>query len=309
MTKNTGKLISETKTFCPGHITGFFEKPQKKTQNNLYYGSRGSGFSLKKGISTIVKIYESSKTNYNISINGSRNVDTEVSTWVVNEYIKYIDNNNYFIDIDHKLEIPIGFGLGTSGSAALSLSYALNDSLSLGFDRFKAAQIAHNADIICNTGLGTVIAEFYGGFEIRKTAGGPGIGIVEKIPINNYKAIILCLNPISTQKILNQDLDDVNYIGNQMIERISISKNIEEFLIMSHYFSDLLKLTQGVCSESIKRLNSNGFECAVALFGETVFTIVRNNEVDEIKRLFSDYSSVIVSDIDNNGVRILESKK
>ena len=37
-------------------------------------------------------------------------------------------------------------------------------------------QIAHNAEIASNTGLGTVIAEFTGGFEIRTGIGGPGIG-------------------------------------------------------------------------------------------------------------------------------------
>ena len=31
-----------------------------------------------------------------------------------------------FISVEHESEIPIGYGLGSSGSAALSLSYALN---------------------------------------------------------------------------------------------------------------------------------------------------------------------------------------
>ncbi len=57
----------------------------------------------------------------------------------------------------------------------------------------QAAQIAHSADIICKTGLGTVISEFTGGFEIRTSFGGPGIGKILKMPISSW---ILCSNTL-----------------------------------------------------------------------------------------------------------------
>ena len=41
-------------------------------------------------------------------------------------------------------------------------------------------KIAHEAEIYCKTGLGTVFAENIGWFEIRTHAGIPGIGKIKK---------------------------------------------------------------------------------------------------------------------------------
>ena len=97
-----------------------------------------------------------------------------MSEWITEEYLKDLYNRPYYVNIKHGISIPIGFGLGSSGAGALSLSYALNDALDIGLGRNQTAQIAHHGDIACKTGLGTVIAEFLGGFEIRTSIGAPG---------------------------------------------------------------------------------------------------------------------------------------
>lgn len=189
--------VAVAKAFSPGHVTGFFEIPTGY-DHYLLKGSKGAGFSIDRGIATAVQVYESPRTDYRISINGKRTQSAEVSNWVVNEYLKLVDRS-YFISIDHDIGIPVGFGLGSSGAAALSLSYALNSALDIGLSKTQAAQIAHHAEVACKTGLGTVIAEFAGGFEMRTRAGAPGVGAVSKIDLDGYKAIIMCLAPISTK--------------------------------------------------------------------------------------------------------------
>ncbi|MDW3631948.1 MAG: hypothetical protein QOK71_10955, partial [Nitrososphaeraceae archaeon] len=172
-----GDLVARCTAFSPGHITGFFEKPKNKNQNTnpLFYGSKGAGFSFKRGVTTSVELYKSKKKWYQIYINNSLTNNAEVSEWVTQYYFDKFDFS-YYIKINHSIDIPIGYGLGTSGAAALSLSYALNKALDIKFLREQAAQIAHIAEIACNTGLGTVISEFYGGLEIRTSFGAPGIG-------------------------------------------------------------------------------------------------------------------------------------
>src|SRR5918995_4447714 len=124
-----GQPIALAKAFSPGHITGFFEAPHDISSFDfLCKGSKGAGFSIDRGVSTTVSLYESTKPNYyQISINGTKSRSAEVSKWVIEEYLKHT-NRPYFISVHHDVEIPIGFGLGSSGAAALSLSYALNQA-------------------------------------------------------------------------------------------------------------------------------------------------------------------------------------
>nr|MDQ5860502.1 GHMP kinase [Thermoproteota archaeon] len=133
--------IAVAKAFSPGHITGFFEVPHDISPfSPMHRGSKGAGFSIDKGITTTVYVHETSKPEYELWINGIKSHNAEVSKWVVEEYLKFADRP-YFISIHHDVEIPVGFGLGSSGAAALSLSYALNRALNTGFNRTQAAQI------------------------------------------------------------------------------------------------------------------------------------------------------------------------
>jgi pantoate kinase len=299
--------IALAKAFSPGHITGFFEAPHDiSCFHFLHRGSKGAGFSIDRGIATTAYLYESAKPEYQISINGIKSRNAEVSKWVIEEYLKLADRP-YFISIHHDVEIPIGFGLGSSGAAALSLSYALNQVLDAGLNRTQAAQIAHHAEIAYNTGLGTVIAEFAGGFEMRTSPGAPGIGSVSKINLDkNYKVVVLCLAPILTKSFLTNRINEINGLGGIMLSELSASKSLDDFLKMSHGFAEMLSLTEGRCKGPIAALKTRGIKSSVALFGQTVFTVVsqaRAAEAADALRQFG--GTLIVCNIDMAGARML----
>ena len=301
-----GELIARCTAFSPGHITGFFEKPENKKHNTdlLFYGSKGAGFSFKKGVTTSVELYKSKNKWYQIYINTSLTTNAEVSKWVVQYYLDKFDFSCY-IKINHSIDIPIGYGLGTSGAAALSLSYALNNALNINSSKEYAAQIAHIAEIECNTGLGTVISEFYGGLEIRTSFGAPGIGKLTKIELNNYKAIILCISPLSTKQILTNYSNNANSLGQKMVEQLLLSKDVNSFLRMSYQFADFLGLTQGICAKPIEKLNRLGVDSSIGMFGETIFTLVPPNEVSSVTSVLKKFpGTLLVSDIDNRGALI-----
>ena len=306
-TSEIGDLVAMCTAFSPGNITGFFEKPNdKKNQNTdlLFYGSKGAGFSFKKGVTTSVELYKSKNKWYQIYINNLLTNNAEVSEWVAQYYLDKFDFT-YYIKINHFIDIPIGYGLGTSGAAALSLSYALNKALDIKFLKEQAAQIAHIAEIECNTGLGTVISEFYGGLEIRTSFGAPGIGKVTKIELDNYKAIILCISPLSTKKILSNYSNNANILGKKMVERLLLSKDVNSFLRMSYEFADFLGLTKGLCAKPIEELNNCGIDCSIGMFGETIFTLVPPNEISTVTSVLKKFrGTLIVSDIDNRGAVI-----
>jgi pantoate kinase len=246
-------------------------------------------------------MFDDRSSGYQISINGITAENAEVSQLVLQQYLKFL-RRPYYIKIEHDVDIPIGFGLGSSGAAALSLSYALNEAAKVGLSVEEAAQIAHWAEIVCGTGLGTVIAEYVGGFETRTRAGAPGIGIIRKIELKGYKVIIFCMGPISTKLVLRGNSD----IGFGWRDDPPRTVSIKDFVSMSYEFVSKMGLTKGRCKEPIEALRAHGFDSSVALFGDTIFTIIPEDQVSEAEKCLGALNGKLLTcGIDNTGARVL----
>ncbi|MGB7953215.1 MAG: hypothetical protein WCF23_04480 [Candidatus Nitrosopolaris sp.] len=295
--------VAIAKAFSPGHITGIVKRASIPCRHFLYQGSEGAGFSIDRGVTTTVSLFDDRNSRYQISINGRTVEDADVSQLVLQQYLKFIERP-YYIKIEHDIEIPIGFGLGSSGAAALSLSYALNHSLKVGLSAEQAAQIAHYAEIVCRTGLGTVIAEYTGGFETRTSAGAPGIGTIRKIELKGHRAIIFCMAPISTKSILSHNFDLKSGWSDNAWLKAAV--DIKDFVNMAYEFVSNMGLTEGRCKEPISSLKSHGFDSSVALFGDTIFTIVPEDRVREAELCLVGFSGQLFTcSVDNVGARVL----
>jgi pantoate kinase len=206
----------------------------------------------------------------------------------------------------------MGFGLGSSGAAALSLSYAINKALNIQLKKVEAAQIAHCADIVCKTGLGTVAALYAGGYEIRLKPGAPGRALTLTKELSDYVASILCISSLSTRSMLNNQLLDKadKSCSRKLINRLKSMDDVDGFLDASFSFADALGLTNGICRGPIGALKSQGFKCSVALFGETVFTVVHRERAREVRSCLSRFKGTIIeANVDSLGPRMIcESK-
>ena len=109
--------VAIAKAFCPGHITGIARRASFPGRHFLFYGSEGAGFSIDRGVTTTVNLFDDRNSRYQISINGRTVEDADVSQLVLQQYLKFIERP-YYIKIEHDIEIPIGFGLGSSGAAS-----------------------------------------------------------------------------------------------------------------------------------------------------------------------------------------------
>lgn len=294
------------RAFAPGHITGFVEFP-KIESGILFKGSKGAGVCIEKGIITEAWVYKSDVNKVEIEIDGYTS-DTEVSSYVVNEYINMLEYPVY-IRIKHRVDIPIGYGLGSSGAAALSLSYALNKALGTGLSKQDAARIAHKADIECRCGAGTVIAEYHGGFEMRLSSGAPGIGVVNSMPLHGYKVIALCINPYPTREFLTNRMDMINGLGGKMLKRLVSDPSVDEFMDMSLTFAKSIEFISSEASTIIDRLREYGYGTSVALFGNTVFSIVKDCYAEHLYSILAgikdEKSILLISDVDNRGARLI----
>ena len=283
----------EATAFCPAHITGFFKAHLDDNQDALEnLGSMGAGFSIKQGVTTRVKINtkDNQESNFRITTKGYQSDKTDVSEFVLNEFLKLGEFSNKFFDIEHEISIPVGYGLGSSGAVALSLSFALDQALKTKLDKSMIGQIAHNAEVNCKTGLGDVLASFHGGFEIRVKPGAPGIGNVEKIVTDKISIIMICFSPISTNKFLKEHLSQINGLGGKMVNKLLESKNYEHFQDMSLEFAKYVDVMTPRMQKLVNELSENNIKCGIALFGETVFSMIpkenENKVLEDFTKIF-----------------------
>lgn len=300
----------EAKAFCPAHITGFFKACLYDNQNNLEnLGSMGAGFSIKQGVTTRVKIQskKDQASNFRITTHGYQSDKTDVSEFVLSEFLKLGEFSNHFFEIEHNISIPVGYGLGSSGAVALSLSYALNQALQTKLEKTAIGKIAHNAEVSCKTGLGDVLASYHGGFEIRVKPGAPGVGHVEKISTEKISIIMICFSPISTNRFIKEQLSQINGLGGKMVNRLLESKNYENFQDMSLEFAEYANVMTPRMQKVIEKLSKNNIKCGIALFGETIFSMVPQREESKVVEILQKYSDgiIIQSELDDNGARVL----
>ena len=200
--------------------------------------------------------------------------------------------------------IPVGYGLGSSGAVALSLAFALNKALGTNLSRTKIGQIAHNAEIHCKTGLGTVLSSYHGGFEIRTKHGAPGIGSLQKIH-TDYTAVVICFSPISTKQFIKTELSKINGLGGKMVTKLLKSRDQMEFLDMSLEFARYVDVITPQMQKVIDDLSKNGFKSGVAMFGETVFTLVPKTKESHVMQILKKYDGLIIkTGIDKSGARV-----
>ena len=298
-------LIMMATAFCPAHITGFF-KAELDKEDSKQLGSLGAGFSIQKGVKTTVTVREKTKhdiSDFAIKVNGFESGDMRVSELVLSRFrVK-----GKFIDVTHDIDVPVGYGFGCSAAVALSLSIALNDALDCKLTKIQVAQIAHDIEIECRTGLGDVLASYHGGFEVRVKPGAPGIGQVKKINSKEKRdVIIICFNPISTKKFLKEKISSINGLGGKMVKKLIESNDTEEFQDMSVKFAKYVNVVTPKMNQVINLLHKNGIKCGVALFGETVFSLVTKNEKNKVKEILKQFDDglIITSKIDNSGARL-----
>lgn len=294
--------------FCPAHVTGFFTAELENKESPELIGSLGAGFSMQEGVTTTVRARLKTKyddSNFKLNINGYKSDNTQVSEFMINEFLNIV-NYEYFIEVFHDIPIPVGYGLGCSGAVALSLGIALNQALGTKLSKTQVGQIAHNAEIKCRTGLGDVLASYHGGFEIRTKSGAPGIGAIQKIKTNSSDVIIICFSPISTKEFLNERLSSINGLGGKMVKELLKSKDCNEFQDMSIKFAKYVEVITPRMNEVINELHENGIKCGVALFGETIFSLISSDMENKVMKILQKYKEGIIirSKIDNAGARL-----
>ncbi len=93
------------------------------------------------------------------------------------------------------------------------------------------------------------------------------------------------------------------------MDELVTKPRVDEFMKLSRSFAESTSLTSERVRRTLADADGEGFVCSMAIFGETVFSIVRQDEVEGLLKIFRRHKrpkyDVINAQIDFKGARIL----
>ena len=286
----------------PHRISGFFEIVDEingiKINNPEKIGSRGAGFNLNSFGRTeiIIEEWEDLKQNCcQVYINNEElNANAETTYFIFN-YLKNFFKKYIKIKIIHKFDFPVGCGYGASGSGALGTVYGLDCLLNLGFSLYEKGRIAHIAEVINKTGLGTVCGQLAGGLCMLKEPGYPCN--FERISIpHNLKIFCGSFGIIATKSILtNPELSlRIKKAGNKALAKLMKNPTIKTFVSVSNEFvkdTDMLSILDlKEVRELIENLNQlNIIGASMNQLGRSVYAICKKRDERKVLEVFECY--------------------
>jgi pantoate kinase len=228
------------------------------------------------------------------------------------EYLVGRQASRLRIDIDHEVAVPIGAGFGTSAAGTLSAAIALADALDLKLTLNEIAMVTHRAEVVSNTGLGTVPALLQGGFVLVRVAGGPGLAVLDKIPFESSLRIVAChFGPISTEKALSTHgiRSRVNAQGRRTLRRILENPTPRSFMSECRKFAEHLGLLSIQARRAISMANEVGAVGATQnMLGDAIHALV---ELEDSAKLCNRFrrafprAVVFTSRIQQGGARLI----
>lgn len=313
--RNT-KVKRIVEAFSPGGLSSFFEicdtKDGKPIIQSERIGARGGGFVIDKGVSTRVEVEQANTNIVNVWINGKLTPEAETSRTVADVLLSK-KSGKYDVTIKHKIDIPVGAGFGSSAGGALGTALALSKALNLNFTYNQLGRIAHAAEIKCRTGLGTVGPIMLGGCILTIEPGGPGVSIIDRIPLtSNYVVVTGTFGPTATKQVLSsaEKRCEVNRWGKKTLNLIIENPTLENFLLRSLEFA----VNTGFMTDNCRRLvqlaeDAGAIGSAQNMVGEAIHAVIEEENAEKVVETFKQVlpkENILKAKIDFQGAKLVE---
>jgi pantoate kinase len=302
MSDNTRSITAEV----PLRISGFFEivdeidgvmitDPEK-------IGSRGAGFNLSaigKTKIVITPLKGNEENLCRIYINGEKLNEKAETTCYIFKFVKSYLKKPINIDIYHNFDLPVGCGYGASGSGALGTIFGLNNLLNLKLSYREQGRIAHIAEVINRTGLGTICGILGGGLSVLEEPGYPCVFKTIPVP-ENLSIICGTFGTIHTKSILNspQLSLKIKEAGRKALKKLKNTPNIQTFMTASIEFVknteilDFMNLAK--TKELIENLNKlDIYGASMNQLGRSVYAICKKSDENKVLETFNSFKPEI----------------
>ena len=313
-------LKKVTKAFAPGAISSFFEVFNTNLDGTpisdlQYVGARGGGFGLQHGVHTKVILEEASESSLKVFINNQLAPGAKVTKNVVQALLSKV-SKKYTVIVEHKIDVPIGMGFGTSAGGALTTGLALREALNLSLTYNQIGSIAHLAEIQSQTGLGTVSSLSVGGGLILVTdPGAPGVCKIDRIPLSPDYVIVAGFYGTKLSKDFFSSPERrivINRYGKQALVEILEEPSVENFLSCCWLFAQ----QAGFASEGVRELvrlagRAGAVGAAQNMIGEAVHAVVLEENALSVLEAFKQVlpeNQVLLCKVDFQGARLVDNE-
>ncbi len=272
----------------PAGLSGFFAP--HITRELATTGAIGGGLVLDEGVSVELDVVSSASGEALIEnyINGGR-VESCIANYVVTKILGEAGLDSHRVIVKQTVKVPIGGGYGTSAASALAISIALAKALGIRRTLKRVAEIAHEADIVCKTGLGTVVGILNQGYGIVvvKKPGGPFYTEVEHILLDNsITAFTAFYKPINKAELLSRSdlLANARRTGLSTLKKIFRDPCPENFMKSCLEFSLKTGLLQGELRNMVLEVNKlrGVIGASMNMIGEGLYGLVENEYLDQV---------------------------
>ena len=131
---------------------------------------------LSKGVVSRATVQRSGGREVSTVVNSDRSYDARTTRRAVSLLIEKYNLEFGRLELDQRVDVPIGCGFGASAASALSAVYAVASATGLRAPKAEVARCAYDAEIIEQTGLGTVSVTYDGsGAGAITVPGAPGV--------------------------------------------------------------------------------------------------------------------------------------
>jgi pantoate kinase len=242
--------------FVPGHVTGFFSAHRDEDPTKA--GSRGAGVTVSEGVTVRLE------SGDGLVLNG------EAAT--IEAVDRVLDALRVTARVVVETDLPLGAGFGVSGAAALGTALATNAVFDRELSENELVTIAHGAEVQAGTGLGDVVAQSRGGLPIRLEPGAPAHGAMDGVPARGTVEY-LSFGELDTEEVITGDTATLTAAGRRGLASLVESPTVGTFMEASRRFAREADLLPPNVREVVEEVSAAGGEAAMAMLGETVFSI------------------------------------
>ncbi len=308
----------KAKAFCPAGISSFFEicdktSSGKPMEDLSRVGARGGGFVISRGVQTIAEVEPSEGNDIRVFINGRLAPEAETTRTVAKVLLAKV-KEKFKVKILHEVGVIIGAGFGSSAGGALGTALSLSHALDLKLTYNHLGRIAHEAEVKCKTGLGTVGPIMIGGCILTVEPGAPGISVIDRLPLSqDYLVVAGTFEPIPTRSLLlssPENRERLSSCGRKTLNEILDEPSVENFFSQCLRFSEETGLITQRSRDLVKvAMKAGAIGAAQNMIGEAVHALARVEDAENLAEAFKQVlpeEKVICARIDFQGARLLE---
>ena len=290
--------------FAPAAITNFFEISYNSPRPT---GATGGGYVLSKGSTTSATILPAHTNALTDIVNGDASYDARTTRRAVNLLLSGTGVKGK-VSLVQEVQTPIGAGFGASAASATSAVYAVAHAARIKKQSSEIALYAHNAEILEQTGLGTVsvIYDAVGAGAIT-VAGEPGKAkfVTVRVP-DGTRIVTAFIAPFDKRDALSSKSvsQRINRLGHESLRSFLSDPSLDTLASEGERFSGALGLESVEVKKLIRLAKSAGAAYASQnMIGYAMHSVVGPDDADKVATALLGYSGDVRVDVFEIGVR------